>query len=660
MLQAIKINADVTSAPRDRAGLPASEGDGFSGIFSRSMAAEEPGKGTAGPDHGSRPRASEEAGASRSSGMRPLPREARVRDQRAPTPDKDPLAQSEVKDVPAQAKAVGPPAEAQATASTPSTPSTPATPTTESNQPPPADPAPGQEPEATPNPAPVTPNPLEAALGAAMLLAAELQASKVQAGAVPAPGATVASPVDPAERATLVGPATPEAAAAAATAAPAAPLPPTAPPAAPPSATPAPAAALPANAAQPAAATPSAPAPTQVPEADPFTLAQAPGTGIPAPVASANGPAAQANAAAIPALEAAPAPLPRPGDLAGAAAFAHPAASKEPAVPNPSAPVLAPAPAAAASTPPAPASGLPLAPSGFALPATPSAQAPAPPVAALAGAEPAASLRSAVQAKADLEQELPGLKVQFETGVQAKAPSSKPALSEFLNQPKVAFQTAHPLGSTLGEALAAPGPEAPSPALLASALASQVEALGAPEPKRAASPTPGAGFGLETGAAAAAGANGAVRVPAPVAAESIPPRQQALLAQVDGSIKWLLHNQGQSAELQLHPEALGRIQIKITVEGTEVHAKVWASEASAMPALQDHRAFLESSLKAQGLTLGSFDLQHGHKGDQTPLPTPAPVFTAAAPAPALPEMGQELPTALSPNPSRAYRIEIVA
>lgn len=36
-----------------------------------------------------------------------------------------------------------------------------------------------------------------------------------------------------------------------------------------------------------------------------------------------------------------------------------------------------------------------------------------------------------------------------------------------------------------------------------------------------------------------------------------------------------------------------------------------------MPLLENHKAFLESSLKEQGLTLSSFDLQHGKNGQQT-------------------------------------------
>jgi hypothetical protein len=101
----------------------------------------------------------------------------------------------------------------------------------------------------------------------------------------------------------------------------------------------------------------------------------------------------------------------------------------------------------------------------------------------------------------------------------------------------------------------------------------------------------------------------------------------------------------------------GRVQIKIQVEGGEVHAKVWASEASALPLLQGHKAFLEVSLQNQGLTLGSFDLQHGQKGNETPTPAPQPAPTVAQ---AAGEPGQESPTAPAPLTANPHRIEIVA
>lgn len=102
--------------------------------------------------------------------------------------------------------------------------------------------------------------------------------------------------------------------------------------------------------------------------------------------------------------------------------------------------------------------------------------------------------------------------------------------------------------------------------------------------------------------------------PEAVHAPASPAPPPPLVAQVDGSIRWILKQQQQSAELQLHPESLGKVVIQLRVEGQDVHARVWASEPSTLPIIQEHRAFLEVSLRDQGLNLGSFDLQQGQQG----------------------------------------------
>jgi hypothetical protein len=91
-----------------------------------------------------------------------------------------------------------------------------------------------------------------------------------------------------------------------------------------------------------------------------------------------------------------------------------------------------------------------------------------------------------------------------------------------------------------------------------------------------------------------------------------------------------------------------------------VHAKVWASEASTVPVLQDHKAMLEASLKQQGLTLGSFDLQHGRKDQQASLPAPAETPVVSTGGQNLAQAGTET-AALTPAAAiRTSRIEYVA
>ncbi len=91
----------------------------------------------------------------------------------------------------------------------------------------------------------------------------------------------------------------------------------------------------------------------------------------------------------------------------------------------------------------------------------------------------------------------------------------------------------------------------------------------------------------------------------------------SLVNQVEGGIRWMLRSSSQGAELQLHPENLGRVRIELRVEGSEVHARVWASDPKSLPVLQDNKAFLEVSLKEQGLNLGSFDLRQNSQQAQT-------------------------------------------
>lgn len=147
----------------------------------------------------------------------------------------------------------------------------------------------------------------------------------------------------------------------------------------------------------------------------------------------------------------------------------------------------------------------------------------------------------------------------------------------------------------------------------------------------------------------------ATRVESPAAA-----RPGAVFAQVEGSIRWILQTKSQGAELQLHPESLGRMTIQLRVEGQEVHARLWASEPATLAVLQDHKAFLESSLREQGLTLGSFDLQSGTRGHDAqtfqqepaalgvPLPLPAPGIL------------QEMPTSSLLGSAEAHQIELFA
>lgn len=148
----------------------------------------------------------------------------------------------------------------------------------------------------------------------------------------------------------------------------------------------------------------------------------------------------------------------------------------------------------------------------------------------------------------------------------------------------------------------APKPHSPEGALSPTALR-----IAAANPNLEGLPTPTVAQSVGTPAAPTA----TLAAPAVVATAPHP-----AAVQVEGGIRWLLTKERSGAELQLHPESLGRITIQLRVDQGEVHARVWATEPSTLPLLQDHKAFLEVSLRQQGLSLGSFDLQQGQRGGQ--------------------------------------------
>jgi flagellar hook-length control protein FliK len=126
---------------------------------------------------------------------------------------------------------------------------------------------------------------------------------------------------------------------------------------------------------------------------------------------------------------------------------------------------------------------------------------------------------------------------------------------------------------------------------------------------------------------------------------------------VESSLKWMLKGGAQEAQLQLHPESLGQVTIHLRVEGGEVHARLWITEPASMQAVREGRPHLELSLKEQGLQLGSFDLQQGHRPFQeTPS---APVLRDRS----LPEptsTRQEAPAPVLPSILNPHHVELYA
>ena len=126
---------------------------------------------------------------------------------------------------------------------------------------------------------------------------------------------------------------------------------------------------------------------------------------------------------------------------------------------------------------------------------------------------------------------------------------------------------------------------------------------------------------------------------------------------METGLKWMLKGGSQEASLQLHPDSLGQVTIHLKVEGGEVHARLWITEPASVQVVREGRPHLEQALRDQGLQLGSFDLQQGHRPFQdTPS---APAFREpAVPEPAITR--QESPAALVPAILNPHHVELYA
>jgi flagellar hook-length control protein FliK len=122
-------------------------------------------------------------------------------------------------------------------------------------------------------------------------------------------------------------------------------------------------------------------------------------------------------------------------------------------------------------------------------------------------------------------------------------------------------------------------------------------------------------------------------------------------------MRWMLKGGAQEAQLQLHPESLGQVTIHLRVEGGEVHARLWITEAASVQAVQEGRPHLEAALKEQGLQLGSFDLQQGQRPFQEAASAPA---AAERPTLDVKLARQETPSAAAPSILNSHHVELYA
>jgi hypothetical protein len=100
---------------------------------------------------------------------------------------------------------------------------------------------------------------------------------------------------------------------------------------------------------------------------------------------------------------------------------------------------------------------------------------------------------------------------------------------------------------------------------------------------------------------------------------------------------------GGEMRLELAPDGLGRIEVRVTVKADAVHASVYAQHDHAREALEANRQSLETALNRSNLRLEGFSVGLGHqprgeqrdlRDDPTPAPARRPLAVAAAALPA--------------------------
>ncbi|MBI4911339.1 MAG: flagellar hook-length control protein FliK [Acidobacteria bacterium] len=156
-------------------------------------------------------------------------------------------------------------------------------------------------------------------------------------------------------------------------------------------------------------------------------------------------------------------------------------------------------------------------------------------------------------------------------------------------------------------------------------------------------------LGVQVSAAPAASLSAPDPSPPTGVPPPVPHPPPSLFQQVEGGVRWMIRNSIQGADLQLHPESLGRVRIVLQVEGQDVRARLWVSDPKSIPVLMQHKGILEVSLQEQGLNLGGFDLQQ--QANPHPRPWTQPDSNRTWPTEAVPGP----PRQDSPNPAPARR-----
>jgi flagellar hook-length control protein FliK len=102
-------------------------------------------------------------------------------------------------------------------------------------------------------------------------------------------------------------------------------------------------------------------------------------------------------------------------------------------------------------------------------------------------------------------------------------------------------------------------------------------------------------------------------VKAPAETAPMPERDQA--SDVLRQVRLQLFPEARTATVYLKPAELGRVSIKIVVDGDEVQAIVRAETPEALAALEQHMPELQASLGDRGFADAELDLALGFEGE---------------------------------------------
>ncbi|MCH2106683.1 MAG: flagellar hook-length control protein FliK [Planctomycetes bacterium] len=112
-------------------------------------------------------------------------------------------------------------------------------------------------------------------------------------------------------------------------------------------------------------------------------------------------------------------------------------------------------------------------------------------------------------------------------------------------------------------------------------------------------------------------AAGKARTEAKAPAEAAPTPERDQASDVLRQVRLQIIPEARTATVYLKPAELGRVSIKLVVEGDEVRAVVRAETPEALAALEQHMPELEASLEDRGFADAQLDLALGFEGEPT-------------------------------------------